>query len=247
MCQRYLPCVKRILFFTSKTASQDCDGELSRHTVNVETPKHSDSLSSPDNTRQRIPSRANPPLCRRIRVVGDGIRAVHKRRVRIAFFRCGLSHQRAAIDTENEQRTAHYDLEHGDFEAAKKHLLKAADYWWWKGSLEGAREAKRQANDQASMEQQYAQVLQREQEKQEESKREQEESKKRANDQGDSTQRLLLKGNMTRIHSLVRSNNKAALKICSKQQDLQERILKDLEQSPAPTPAKTRIPSPNQR
>jgi len=84
-------------------------------------------------------------------------------------------------------------LEHGDFEAAKKHLLKAADYWWWKGSLEGAREAKRQANDQASMEQQYAQVLQREQ-------------AIRIRPRG-----LILKENMTRIHSLkIRSNNKGA-------------------------------------
>jgi hypothetical protein len=69
----------------------------------------------------------------------------------------------------SEQGAADSQIKDGNFEAAKEHLLKAADYWWWKGSLGAAREAKRLANDQASMKRQYAQV-QREREKKEESK-----------------------------------------------------------------------------
>jgi hypothetical protein len=75
----------------------------------------------------------------------------------------------------SEHGIAKSQIESGDFQAAKDHLLKAADYWWWAGSWEAANEAKTQANDQASMERQYAAVLQKELEKQA-SKRKQEES-----------------------------------------------------------------------
>lgn len=79
------------------------------------------------------------------------------------------------------------------------------------------------------MEQQYAQVLQREQEKKEESKRKQEESKRSGFD----------------VEAFIKGEKQPEKNPFL--EDLQERFLKDLEQSATPTPAKTRIPSPNQR
>jgi hypothetical protein len=59
----------------------------------------------------------------------------------------------------SEEAIANDAIHGGDFESAKEHLLKEANYWWWKGWWEGARRAKKQANDQAGMEKEYAQYL----------------------------------------------------------------------------------------
>jgi hypothetical protein len=86
----------------------------------------------------------------------------------------------------------------------------------------------------SELEQQYAQVLQREQQKQEESKR------------SGFDPEAFIKGEYNKNPFLEDSQQQQNLQERILK-DLQERFLKDLEQSPTPTPAKTRIPSPNQR
>jgi hypothetical protein len=40
------------------------------------------------------------------------------------------------------KRIARLEIENANFYAAKKHLLKASNYWWWKGWWDGARSAR---------------------------------------------------------------------------------------------------------
>ena len=55
-------------------------------------------------------------------------------------------------EAEYHETIADLQIHHGKFDLAKQHLLKAADYWWWKGWWEGARVDKKQANDRSGME-----------------------------------------------------------------------------------------------
>jgi hypothetical protein len=52
---------------------------------------------------------------------------------------------------EGEEWAARGGIDAGKFESAKQHLLKAADYWWWKGWWEGARDARQRALDEQGM------------------------------------------------------------------------------------------------
>jgi hypothetical protein len=57
---------------------------------------------------------------------------------------------------EKEGVIARFKIQNGDFNAAKEHLLKASDYWWWKGWWDGARSARERALDEEGMKKQAA-------------------------------------------------------------------------------------------
>jgi hypothetical protein len=57
---------------------------------------------------------------------------------------------------ESEEWTARGDIDAGKFDSAKQHLLKASNYWWWKGWWEGARRARQRAFDEQGMKEQAA-------------------------------------------------------------------------------------------
>jgi len=55
-----------------------------------------------------------------------------------------------ANGAQREERLAYDAILNGNFDAAKQHLLKASNYRWWKGWLEGAgRDRERALNEQA--------------------------------------------------------------------------------------------------
>jgi hypothetical protein len=57
---------------------------------------------------------------------------------------------------ESEEWAARGDINSGKFDSAKQHLLNAADYWWWKGWWDGARDARERAFDEQRMKKQAA-------------------------------------------------------------------------------------------
>jgi hypothetical protein len=57
---------------------------------------------------------------------------------------------------EREETIAHNAIMDGDFDAAKQSLLKASNYWWWKGWWEGAQRVSERASDEQAMRQEAA-------------------------------------------------------------------------------------------
>ena len=57
---------------------------------------------------------------------------------------------------EREETTARSEVRNGNFPTAKEHLLKASNYYWWKGWWDGARDAKERAFDAQAMQKQAA-------------------------------------------------------------------------------------------
>ena len=57
---------------------------------------------------------------------------------------------------EREEALASLNIQIEDFVKAKEHLLKASNYWWWKGWWKGARNARERALNQRDMEKQSA-------------------------------------------------------------------------------------------
>jgi hypothetical protein len=64
--------------------------------------------------------------------------------------------QQMKTGAENEEWRARRDINNGKLDLAKEHLLKSANYWWWKGWWDGARNAKQHAFDEQGMERQAA-------------------------------------------------------------------------------------------
>ena len=64
-------------------------------------------------------------------------------------------HEQMRTAAEREETTARVLIENGHFDLAKAHLLKASNYWWWKGWWDGARNARERAIDQQAMEKKY--------------------------------------------------------------------------------------------
>jgi hypothetical protein len=64
--------------------------------------------------------------------------------------------QEMKAGAEREETLASFNVQIGDVVKAKEHLLKAANYYWWKGWWDGARNARLRASDEQAMQRQAA-------------------------------------------------------------------------------------------
>ena len=67
------------------------------------------------------------------------------------WFGFSVFHGQMEARAESEERAADSQIENGDFEAAKEHLLNASKYSWWYGWWDGVRDARERAFDQQKM------------------------------------------------------------------------------------------------
>ena len=68
-----------------------------------------------------------------------------------AWFGLPAYHEQMEASAKREERSAYGAILNGNFEVAKQHLLKASEYWSWKGWWAGARDAKERAFDEQEM------------------------------------------------------------------------------------------------
>jgi hypothetical protein len=73
-----------------------------------------------------------------------------------AWFGFVAFQDRMKSGAENEEAIARLQIENGNFHAAKEHLLKASNYWWWKGWWDGARNARERASGDEGMKKEAA-------------------------------------------------------------------------------------------
>jgi hypothetical protein len=73
-----------------------------------------------------------------------------------AWFGLVAFQDRMKSGAENEEAIARLQIENGNFYAAKEHLLKASNYWWWKGWWDGARNARERALAEEGMKKEVA-------------------------------------------------------------------------------------------
>jgi hypothetical protein len=73
-----------------------------------------------------------------------------------AWFGLPAYDEQMKAGAETEERLAHGAILDGNFGLAKEHLLKAANYWKWKGWAAGARDATNRAFDGQEMKEQAA-------------------------------------------------------------------------------------------
>ncbi len=64
--------------------------------------------------------------------------------------------QQMTRGAESEEWMARGDIHNGKLDSAKEHLLKAANYYWWKGWWDGARNTRVRASDEQAMQRQAA-------------------------------------------------------------------------------------------
>src|SRR5262245_9189301 len=70
--------------------------------------------------------------------------------------------QQMKAGAEREERIANGAILNGSFGVAKEHLLKASNYWWWRGWWDGARSARERAFDEQEMKKKLSAQIQAE-------------------------------------------------------------------------------------